>query len=170
MPREGELPGPQEQPGSAHWQLTAPSPLRRRYWLNTFIIYLTADQYLLSAEPGCVNEPGGGGARSQTMLQPPAGGTATWHPARRPGQRAGAAPAVQPPSRRAPHAPPPPSQLVQAWLDVGAHPTARPCWRHSPCWPAHTEHSNAVVQGDDNHVPVAGQDAAVYHVPCALHV
>lgn len=70
MPREGELPGPPGQPGNTRWQLTDPSPLRKRCWVNTFIIYLTIDQYLLSAEPGCVNEPGGeeAGARSQTTL------------------------------------------------------------------------------------------------------
>lgn len=170
MPGVGGLLGPQGQPGNTHWQLTAPSPLRRRCWVNTFIIYLTADQYLLSAEPGCVNEPEGACARSQTTLQPPAGGTATWHPTQWPGRRAGAAPAAQHPSRQAPHPPLPPSRLIQAWSAVGAHPAARPCWRHSPRWPAHTKHSNAVVQGDDNHVPVAGQDAAVYHVPRALHV
>ena len=60
MPREGELLGPPGQPGSVRWQLTTLRPLRRRCWVNTFIIYLTTDQYLISAEPGCVNEPEGG--------------------------------------------------------------------------------------------------------------
>lgn len=170
VPGEGELPGPQGQPGSTHWQLTVLSPLRRRCWVNTFIICLTTDQYLLSAKPGCVNEPGGASARSQTALQLPTGALAMCHPTWRPGWRAEAAHAVQPPSWQAPCPPLPPSQLVQAQSAMGACPTAWPCWWHSACWPAHTKHSNAVVQGDDNHVPVAGQDAAVYHVPRALHV
>lgn len=73
VPGEGELPGPQGQPGSTHWQLTILSPLRRRCWVNTFIICLTTDQYLLSAKPGCVHEPGGASARSQTALRLPTG-------------------------------------------------------------------------------------------------
>lgn len=99
------------------------------------------------------------------MLQLPAGDTATWHLAWWPGRKAGAAPTAEP---------------HPAGLHAPQHPL--PGW-FKPSWlwglillpghagsTAHTEHSNAVVQGDDNDVPVAGQDAAIYHVPRALHV
>lgn len=111
----------------------------------------------------------GAGARSQTSLRPPTGALPRGTPLSGQGKGRGSTSSAAP----IPLGPMPTttlSQLVQAPSAVGAHPTAQLCWWHSPHQPAHTEHSNAVVQGDDNHIPVAGQDAAVYHVPCAFHV
>lgn len=33
-----------------------------------------------------------------------------------------------------------------------------------------TQHSQSVVKGNHNDVSIAGQDAAIDHVPCAFHV